>query len=131
MVMTKAHAIIIEDNVQNSTVLMKLLSQSGVSATQVSDSNKLDSALQSVKGADVVFLDLEMPGKNGYEVFEALKADTRFQSIPIVAYTVHVSEINEAHKLGFHSFLGKPLDSDRFPDQLARILSGEPVWDRG
>jgi hypothetical protein len=45
-----------------------------------------------------------------------------------VAYTVHVSEINTVYQMGFHSFLGKPLDSDLFPDQLARILRGERVW---
>ena len=43
-------------------------------------------------------------------------------------YTVHVSEIGVARDLGFHSFLGKPLDVDKFPEQLKRILNDEPVW---
>jgi CheY-like chemotaxis protein len=85
--------------------------------------------LNELAAIDVVFLDLEMPGANGYQVLEKLRADPRFQSVPVVAYTVHVSEISVAHEQGFHSFLGKPLDADRFPDQLARILSGESVWE--
>ncbi len=48
--------------------------------------------------------------------------------IPIVAYTVHISEINMARQVGFHSFLGKPLDMDSFPHHLSQILSGEGVW---
>jgi two-component system cell cycle response regulator DivK len=50
-------------------------------------------------------------------------------SVLFIAYTVHVSEISLAHKHGFDGFIGKPLDSERFPNQLARILSGEHVWE--
>jgi CheY-like chemotaxis protein len=77
---------------------------------------------------DVVFLDLEMPDIDGYAVLEILKSDNRFDTVPIVAHTVHFGEINNAQHVGFHSFLGKPLNIDRFPDQLARILIGEHVW---
>jgi two-component system, cell cycle response regulator DivK len=70
-----------------------------------------------------------MPGLNGYQVIEALKADARFASVPFVAYTVHISEIQAAHQRGFDGFLGKPLNADKFPDQLARILKGEQVWE--
>jgi DNA-binding NarL/FixJ family response regulator len=57
-----------------------------------------------------------------------LKSYEYLGRVPVVAYTVHVSEINRAYQLGFHSFIGKPIDPDKFPDQLARILRGEPVW---
>jgi hypothetical protein len=43
-------------------------------------------------------------------------------------YSVHASEINRARDMGFHSCLGKPLNADDFPEQLARILRGERVW---
>ena len=36
-----------------------------------------------------------------------------------------------AAQAGFHSFLGKPLNVEKFPDQLQQILAGEPVWDTG
>jgi two-component system, cell cycle response regulator DivK len=37
--------------------------------------------------------------------------------------------MNKAKSSGFDGFLGKPLDPDRFPDQIRRILAGEPVWE--
>lgn len=124
-----SHAIIIDDNSKNLEVLARLLAIEGVQSTKVGHPKQLDTILDTVGEVDVVFLDLEMPGKNGYEVLELLRNDARFQNVPIVAYTVHVSEIGAARDLGFHSFLGKPLDSDKFPDQLARILEGKHVWE--
>lgn len=122
------HALIIEDNSVNVQVLGKLLTLQGVTHTTILHPDRLAAALENT--ADVVFLDLEMPGLNGYDVLALLKADDRFRSVPIVACTVHVSEMNTAYQLGFDSFIPKPLDSDRFPGQLARILHGEHVWER-
>jgi two-component system cell cycle response regulator DivK len=48
---------------------------------------------------------------------------------PIVACTVHSSEMNNASKHGFNGFVGKPLDPDRFSEQVKRLLAGGPVWD--
>jgi CheY-like chemotaxis protein len=128
--MSQLHALIIDDNANNTAVLAGMLTQQGVGVTKILDTRLLPSLLEDVEQVDVVFLDLEMPGQNGYDILEGLQGDSRFDSVPIVAYTVHSSEMNVAHQQGFHSFLAKPLDADRFPDQLERILSGVPVWER-
>jgi CheY-like chemotaxis protein len=126
--MNKRHALIIDDNPNNLGILAELLTMEGVDATQVQHTKQLNAVLQDVSALDVIFLDLEMPDTNGYQLLERIKSDARFRDVPVAAYTVHVSEVNVARKKGFHSFLGKPLDADRFPDQLARILRGEHVW---
>jgi two-component system, cell cycle response regulator DivK len=77
---------------------------------------------------DVVFLDLEMPGVDGYAVKNYLR--TKLGTTPIIACTVHLNEIDMVRQSGFDGFLGKPLDSHRFSDQLGRILTGMPVWER-
>lgn len=123
-----SHALVIDDNSQNVKVLVQLLSKQGVSATEISDPRKLATMLPSLENVDVVFLDLEMPGLDGYQAKDMLRA--HFGNTPIVAYTVHISEINVVRQLGFDGFLGKPLDNTKFPDQLARILNGEAVWER-
>ncbi len=47
-----------------------------------------------------------------------------------VAVTADASEstMNRAREAGFDGFIGKPLDPDRFPDQIKKILGGEAVW---
>ncbi len=127
--MSQPHALIIDDNSKNVMVLANMLAEEQVTTTNVTHPQQLDGVLSNLSGVDVVFLDLEMPGLDGYQVLEKLKADARFQGVPVVAYTVHVSEIHTASQLGFDSFLGKPLNADKFPSQLQRILRGEPVWE--
>src|SRR5215831_1942727 len=110
--MNQIHALIIDDNANNVQILADLLSDEGVTSVEVLNVNDLDRVLENPGKVDVVFLDLEFRGVDGHEIFAKLKTYDKFQSIPIVAYTVHVSEITKAHQLGYHSFLCKPLDSD-------------------
>jgi two-component system, cell cycle response regulator DivK len=127
--MSQPHAVIIDDNAKNVSVLAQMLADENVTNTQITRPQQIDAFLQNVGQVDVIFLDLEMPGLDGYDVLKKLRSDSRFQGVPIVAYTVHVSEIHAASQEGFDSFIGKPLDPDKFPGQLARILRGVPVWE--
>jgi two-component system cell cycle response regulator DivK len=127
--MTAAQALIIDDDPKNVNVVSHLLSGAGLRSISVTDPRKLETIVQQLQDCSVVFLDLEMAGKDGFQVLQELKTDPRFQTVPIIACTVHVSEIQVAYQRGFNGFIGKPLDSDRFPDQLARILNGEAVWE--
>jgi len=127
--MTQPHALIIDDNSKNLGVLSRMLAKQGVTCTEMQNPAQLEAFMADTPHIDVAFIDLELPNISGYEILNLLRSDERFDNVPLVAYTVHVSEINTALKEGFHSFLGKPLDATRFPDQLQRILRGEQVWE--
>lgn len=122
------HALIIDDNKENIGVLAELLALENVTHTRVQDPTKLPLILDELPQIDLIFLDLEMPEIDGYTILKSLQEERRFDDVPVIAYTVHVSHIHQARAHGFHSFLGKPLDADRFPQQLAQILSGKSVW---
>jgi len=40
-----------------------------------------------------------------------------------------LDQMRSAQLAGFNGFIGKPLNPDRFPDQIRRILTGEAVWE--
>jgi two-component system cell cycle response regulator DivK len=123
------HALIIDDNRNNIDVLTMFLEREGVSQTAVQNARQISKTLDQLDRVDVVFLDLEFPYGDGFQVLETVKAIPEFADVPVIAYTVHTSEIDEARRAGFDGFLGKPLDSRRFSGQLNRILNGIPVWD--
>jgi CheY-like chemotaxis protein len=126
--MSSPHALIIDDNPTNTDVLAQLLEHEGVSCTVLQDPADLARDPSFAEQADLIFLDLEMPQIDGYQMLHLLRDDLGI-GVPIVAYTVHTSEISVARELGFHSFIGKPLQPRRFGSQLARILNGERVWE--
>lgn len=121
-------ALIIDDNLGNIEVLSKLLALQGVSVQSAISPRAIPESLGPGE-VQVVFLDLEFPNDSGLDALQALRADPRLSQARFVAYTVHTSEQNETQAAGFDAFLGKPLSVDRFPDQLRRILGGEPVWE--
>ena len=51
----------------------------------------------------------------------------------VIAVTAEssVEQMKKAREANFNGFIGKPLDPDRFPDQIRRILAGESVWEMG
>lgn len=126
--MSSAQALVIDDNPQGLKVLAQMLLKQGVESVEVRDPTTLADLLPTLGEIDVVFLDLEMPGLDGYAVKELIRS--QLGELPIIAYTVHISEMHVVRQLGFDGFIGKPLDHVRFPEQLARILRHESVWDR-
>lgn len=121
-------ALIIDDNSSNILVLQQLLSLEQIGSDAISSPGNLARQLNALHDFDVVFLDLEMPGINGYEAAAIIKQHPNFAKTKVIAYSVHVSEINVTHELGFDGFLGKPINAEAFPDQLRRILRGEKVF---
>jgi two-component system, cell cycle response regulator DivK len=126
--MTTPHILIIDDNKNNQEVLAGLLERENITATAVGDPTKVIDVLDTLPRLDAVFIDLEMPKMNGYELLEALRARLG-HSVPMITYTVHLSEMEMARRLGFDGFLGKPIDPERFPKLIARILQGLSIWE--
>ena len=60
-----------------------------------------------------------------------LRQHARLKTASIVAVTANASEtyMQRAINAGFDGFIGKPIDPDRFPDQIRRTLEGKAVWE--
>jgi two-component system cell cycle response regulator DivK len=89
------------------------------------------SAKDAQQRPDLILLDIGLPGEDGYQVLTRLRADPKLRGTRVVAVTARAypEEIQQAKAVGFDGFIGKPLDAQRFPDQIRRILNGEGVWE--
>ena len=71
---------------------------------------------------DLILLDLRLPGMDGYEALTHLKRGVVTQTIPIIAVSAHVGDVEEERNrlvaLGAASFLPKPFSLD---DLLAEV----------
>ena len=125
-------ALIVDDNSMNLETLALLLNREGFSTVTLLSPRDIFDALEEIEErVEIVFLDLEFPNYDGIEIVSSIAAHERLQGVPIVAYSVHISEVQAVRDAGFHSFIGKPLDVERFPEQLRLILSGQSVWEVG
>jgi CheY-like chemotaxis protein len=74
----------------------------------------------------LILLDINMPGMDGYQVLEVLKADARLRQIPVVAVTASAMprDIERGKNAGFRDYLTKPLDISLFLETIDRCLAG-------
>jgi two-component system cell cycle response regulator DivK len=77
-------------------------------------------------------MDIRLPYEDGYAALQKVRSANRLKDTVIVAVTAEATQeqMAKARAAGFNGFLGKPLDPDRFPDQIRRLLRGEPVWEQ-
>lgn len=128
-----AHFLIVEDDENNRLVTCKLLQVEGVPLenifTQPEDPVPFLRTLLP-RRVDLILMDLQMPGKDGYEVLAELRNDASFEDIPVVAITANVmrDDVKQAQEAGFNGFIGKPINGPRFGEYIQNILNGEPVW---
>ncbi|MCD6202346.1 MAG: response regulator transcription factor [Bacteroidales bacterium] len=79
-----------------------------------------DTAILSIiqKKPDLVFLDVEMPGKNGFEVLEAVRSNNLFPTFIFVTAYIHYA-INAIREKAF-DYLLKPVDIGEFKEAIER-----------
>ena len=100
--------MLVDDNKANLVLGKNILSQY-YDVYPLPSADKLFEFLQHVL-PDLILLDIEMPGINGYEVITLLKADRRYAGIPVIFVTAKSSEPDEYKglALGAIDYVTKP-----------------------
>ncbi|MBN1921939.1 MAG: response regulator [Anaerolineae bacterium] len=127
-----AVVLVVEDDLLNSALVRKLLLIAGVGEIVCCGSGEeVRDAVRKWPKIDLVLLDLQMPGEDGFSVYAWLREQPQFSGTRIVAASANVmsKDVDHAAALGFDGFLGKPFNFDRFSTQIARLLNGERVWE--
>lgn len=74
---------------------------------------------------DIIFLDLNLPRKNGFEVLQIIKSDQTLKSIPVIVFSTSSSEfdINNSYEHKANCYVTKPVDFDDFINVMGNILT--------
>ncbi|MCI0394861.1 MAG: response regulator [Chloroflexi bacterium] len=130
----EAHVLVVEDNVPNFVLIARLLAYMGVQRCEWKTTGwgVVDFA-NTMPKVDLVLMDLRLPHEDGYEALAQIRSNPRLRDTLVVVVTAQASsvEMQKAREAGFDGFLSKPLDADKFPEQIRQILQGESVWDLG
>ncbi len=113
--------LIVDDNEMNRDMLARRLAKKGHEVLVAEDGTR---ALEMIDGEplDVVLLDIMMPGIDGFEVLEKIRAEHDATELPVIMATAKddSSDVVAALKLGANDYVTKPFD---FPVVLARVTT--------
>jgi two-component system cell cycle response regulator DivK len=129
---SEAHVLVVEDNVPNFVLIARMLAYMGVQRCEWKTSGwQVVEFADTLPRIDLILMDIRLPYEDGFQALEKVRSNPRLKDTLVVAVTAEASveQMRRAKEAGFDGFLGKPLDPDRFPDQVRRVLSGEPVWE--
>ena len=112
--MLPKHVLVVDDSPVNRSVLTALLKRAGVgSIAHAGDGGEalaeLDAAVKTGQPYDFIFSDFWMPNMNGPEFIEKLRADPRFDGLPVFAVTADTEFQRDARSSLFTGVLLKPL----------------------
>ncbi len=128
-----ATVLIVEDNVSNFVLMARMLAYMGVPRCEWKTSGwQVVEFADTLPRIDLILMDIRLPYEDGYAALSKVRSTPKLKDTMVVAVTAEASQeqIAKSRAAGFDGFLGKPLDPDRFPDQIRRLLRGEAVWEQ-
>ena len=103
--------LIVEDQPDNRTLVSKVLRRAGFDTIETDRAEGLPALMREQK-PDLVLMDIELPGKNGYEAVQELRASPESSGVPVIALTAYAMREDQMRCLraGCSDYLSKPLD---------------------
>ena len=127
-----ARILVVEDDPNNRLVLTRLLMMAGIRPENITecDSDPFVTIPIEIMDFNLIFLDLQLPKKDGYTILSELKSIPSLSRTKIIAITANVmkQDVERARISGFDGFIGKPVDGRKFIDTISNMLSGIPIW---
>ncbi|PYP98565.1 MAG: response regulator [Gemmatimonadetes bacterium] len=119
-----ATIIIVEDQPDNLKLLTTLLTIKGHQVVGLPNGDRLAEVVRTQQPApNLVLLDIQLPGRDGYALLEELKTLPE-RSWKVIALTAHAlpEDRARASAAGFDGYITKPIDVRTFPAEVARYL---------
>ena len=117
-----ARVLIVDDQESNVRMLLRLLSDAGYSQVMATMQPDEVCALHTLHDFDLILLDLQMPGMDGFQVMEALKTIERDPYLPVIVLTAQPGHKLRALNAGAKDFISKPLDLTEVHTRIRNML---------
>lgn len=117
--------LLAEDDIDDQNIFQLALQEvdSKVDVQFVSNGKELLQLL-STTNPDILFLDLEMPYKNGLECLVEIRANKKFENLPVIVFssTTKPSNVQTAYEIGANLFFIKPAVYSEYLSSIKALL---------
>ncbi|PZQ95678.1 MAG: two-component system response regulator [Cereibacter sphaeroides] len=106
------HVLLIEDEPNIIEAIRFILMRDGWHVSAISDGLGAEAAVREAH-PDLVILDVMLPGRSGFEILAALRADAATENLPVLMLTAKGQERDraEAARIGASGFMSKPFSN--------------------
>ena len=116
--------LVVEDQEDNRRILRDLLTSAYFEVIEAVD-GEAGLAAAAAHRPDLIIMDIQLPGLDGYEATRRLKADAALHAIPVIAITAY--ELNEAEDkaraAGCDAYMPKPISPRQLLAKVREYLS--------
>ena len=121
---TKAKILLVEDNEMNMDMLKRRLVRKGFEVVTATDGEQ-SIKMVTTESPDLVLMDVGLPGIDGWEATELIRANESTKNIPVIAITAHAmaGDREKAIEVGCNEYETKPIDFARLVlSAVARLI---------
>ena len=123
--LTQRTILIVEDDPSARATLADVLADEGYRCVAAADGREAIAWLTGgVEPPCAILLDLMMPGMNGWELHEWLRAQPRLASVPVVVLSAVRDGAQEAARMGVAAFIQKPIGLEELLATVERYCGG-------
>jgi two-component system cell cycle response regulator len=117
-----ASILIVDDQESNVSLLKQMLSEAGYTRVSSTMNSQEVCALHSKNPYDLIVLDLQMPGLDGFQVMAALKTNEPDSYLPVIVITAQPDHKLRALQAGAKDFVSKPFDLVEVKTRIHNML---------
>ncbi|HEY9108831.1 MAG TPA: response regulator, partial [Roseateles sp.] len=118
--------LLVDDDMRNVFALTSVLEQRGLTVEPARNGIEALEKLEAIGDIDIVLMDVMMPVMDGLEATRRIRADARWQKLPVIAITAKAmrDDQEQCRKAGCNDYLAKPIELDRLISLLRVWLPG-------
>jgi len=125
-----ANILIVDDQEPNLRLLEQLLSEAGYTRVASTMNPQEVCALHRKNRYDLILLDLQMPGMDGFQVMEGLKTSVVDSYLPVVVLTAQPGHKLRALQAGAKDFISKPFDLIEVKTRIHNMLEVRLLYNK-
>ncbi len=124
------HVLVVDDDALNRRLLTATLAREGLRTTSATDGAEALTAIRE-DPPDVILLDIEMPGIDGFEVLERIKGDEAVRHLPVIMISGldDTESVVRCLEIGADDFLPKPFDAAILRARINAGLDRKALYD--